>query len=174
MRAITFVQAFQYWLKLTALAVPVIFLVLHWQGDDRPPLSPPDGPTFAHATTVVVERAGRPSTLPDGATMTVETGADARPSPRARRCRWPPMWTTAGDWLAAVATGRPGTLRTYSLILATFLGTMGLPHVLVRFYTNPDGSRPGAPHWSCSAWSACSTCSPRSTACWAGSTRRSC
>jgi len=28
---------------------------------------------------------------------------------------------------------------TYSLILATFLGTMGLPHILVRFYTNPDG-----------------------------------
>ena len=22
---------------------------------------------------------------------------------------------------------------------ATFLGTMGLPHVLVRYYTNPDG-----------------------------------
>ena len=28
---------------------------------------------------------------------------------------------------------------TYSLILATFLGTMGLPHVAVRFYTNRDG-----------------------------------
>jgi cation/acetate symporter len=28
---------------------------------------------------------------------------------------------------------------TYSLILATFLGTMGLPHVVVRFYTNRDG-----------------------------------
>ena len=27
----------------------------------------------------------------------------------------------------------------YSLLLATFLGTMGLPHILVRFYTNPDG-----------------------------------
>ncbi len=24
-------------------------------------------------------------------------------------------------------------------MLATFLGTMGLPHVVVRFYTNPDG-----------------------------------
>ena len=24
-------------------------------------------------------------------------------------------------------------------MLATFLGTMGLPHILVRFYTNPDG-----------------------------------
>ena len=36
--------------------------------------------------------------------------------------------------------GRPdGLLATYSLIIATFLGTMGLPHVLVRFYTNPDG-----------------------------------
>ncbi|MBY6423247.1 cation acetate symporter, partial [Rhodococcus sp. BP-324] len=29
--------------------------------------------------------------------------------------------------------------QVYSLILATFLGTLGLPHVLVRFYTNPDG-----------------------------------
>ena len=41
MRAITFVQAFQYWLKLTALAVPVIFLVLHWQADGRPGRSRP-------------------------------------------------------------------------------------------------------------------------------------
>jgi len=28
---------------------------------------------------------------------------------------------------------------TYSLIVATFLGTLGLPHILVRFYTNQDG-----------------------------------
>jgi Na+(H+)/acetate symporter ActP len=32
-----------------------------------------------------------------------------------------------------------GLYTTYSLIAATFLGTMGLPHVGVRFYTNPDG-----------------------------------
>ena len=30
-------------------------------------------------------------------------------------------------------------LCLYSLLVATFLGTMGLPHILVRFYTNPDG-----------------------------------
>ena len=36
MRSITFVQAFQYWLKLTALLVPVFFLVLAWQGDGAP------------------------------------------------------------------------------------------------------------------------------------------
>lgn len=29
---------------------------------------------------------------------------------------------------------------TYSTLLALCLGTMGLPHVLVRFYTNPDGA----------------------------------
>jgi Na+(H+)/acetate symporter ActP len=28
---------------------------------------------------------------------------------------------------------------TYGLMLATFLGAMGLPHVVVRFYTSPDG-----------------------------------
>src|SRR5207302_7928023 len=49
---------------------------------------------------------------------------------------------TGPDWLLPGATthGDRGLLATYSLILATFLGTMGLPHVLVRFYTNPDGA----------------------------------
>ncbi|MDO5627666.1 MAG: cation acetate symporter [Mobilicoccus sp.] len=31
------------------------------------------------------------------------------------------------------------TYTTYSLLLALCLGTMGLPHVVVRFYTNADG-----------------------------------
>ena len=30
-------------------------------------------------------------------------------------------------------------LYTYSLIIAIVCGTAGLPHILVRFYTNPDG-----------------------------------
>jgi cation/acetate symporter len=48
-----------------------------------------------------------------------------------------------GDWLLPNTRGdghSRGLFATYSLILATFLGTMGLPHVLVRFYTNPDGA----------------------------------
>ncbi|GAA4067724.1 cation acetate symporter [Nonomuraea soli] len=85
MRSITFVQAFQYWLKLTALAVPVFFLLAAWQS------------------------GGAPSAL-DPAWAQPLTGDDEY-----------------------------GLYSTYSLILATFLGTMGLPHVLVRFYTNPDG-----------------------------------
>ncbi|MGH2899954.1 MAG: sodium:solute symporter family transporter, partial [Solirubrobacteraceae bacterium] len=51
MRSITFVQAFQYWLKLTALAVPVLFLVLAWRADGAP--TPGDGAaTFRERTTV--------------------------------------------------------------------------------------------------------------------------
>jgi hypothetical protein len=50
------------------------------------------------------------------------------------------------SWLLPYPDEHPGgVLATYSLLLATFLGTMGLPHVLVRFYTNPDG-RGRAPH----------------------------
>ena len=43
-----------------------------------------------------------------------------------------PFGTLSGKW------GHP-LLYTYSLILALVCGTAGLPHILVRFYTNPDG-----------------------------------
>ena len=95
MRSITFVQAFQYWLKLTALLVPVVFLLLVWLGDGAQ--SPAD-------SSVVVEQV---------------SGLD---------------WSDPIDFVA----GHP-MYSTYSLMIATFLGTMGLPHVVVRFYTNPDG-----------------------------------
>ena len=141
MRAITFVQAFQYWLKLTALAVPAIFLVLQWQADARPAITPPEGPTFRTATTVVVEHPAT-LTLPDGQLEEVRPGdeltfAAGQPVPAVIGTA-----TDAADWLlpSTVGSDDRGLFTTYSLILATFLGTMGLPHVLVRFYTNPDGA----------------------------------
>ncbi|MGH7643641.1 MAG: cation acetate symporter [Candidatus Dormibacteria bacterium] len=50
--------------------------------------------------------------------------------------------SSTSSWIApfgplAGGTGHP-LLFTYSLILAILLGTIGLPHILVRFYTNPD------------------------------------
>ena len=84
MRAITFVQGFQYWLKLTALLVPLVLIVFALQG--------------------VPQQVSPAEVFP----------ADAGPS-----------------GIDAYATG--------SLLLALLLGTMGLPHVLVRFYTSPDG-----------------------------------
>ena len=133
MRAITFVQAFQYWLKLTALAVPVIFLALMWQSDGRPPVTPPAGATFPVATTVVLEQDAQVDGVPVPAGQELSFAA-GDPVPRVSTvdARF------GADWLLP---GGDGSLfATYSLILATFLGTMGLPHVLVRFYTNPDGA----------------------------------
>ncbi|HEU5144119.1 MAG TPA: cation acetate symporter [Dermatophilaceae bacterium] len=42
------------------------------------------------------------------------------------------------DWVEPL-TGEYSLYLTYSLVLATFFGAMGLPHVVVRFYTNRDG-----------------------------------
>ncbi|WP_300680859.1 cation acetate symporter [Nocardioides sp.] len=47
--------------------------------------------------------------------------------------------TADAAWLEPLQ-GPYALYLTYSLILATFLGTMGLPHVVVRFYTNRDGA----------------------------------
>ncbi|ROO52621.1 Na+(H+)/acetate symporter ActP [Micromonospora sp. Llam0] len=142
MRAVTFVQAFQYWLKLTALAVPAVFLAMQWQSDGRPPVSPPDGLTFTQATTVVVERSatlnyadGRTEQVTPGTELTFAEG-DRVPEVSGAEADRGAAWLLPGD----PDRGDQGLFATYSLILATFLGTMGLPHVLVRFYTNPDGA----------------------------------
>ncbi|NVI91196.1 cation acetate symporter [Actinomadura sp. BRA 177] len=162
MRSVTLVQAFQYWMKLTALAVPLVFLLLAWRGDGAPGLSSDAPPRFGDRTTVAVGVAvtvnitapvqvvvdgkvdghhypGVPLTLNAGphrinenTSITFPAGADV-PHVSGR-----PV-TTDREW-AMPLDGREHSLyATYSLILATFLGTMGLPHVLVRFYTNPDG-----------------------------------
>jgi cation/acetate symporter len=92
MRSITLVQAMQYWLKLTAIAIPAFVLLAVWLQDGRPEPQLTGG--------------------------------------------------TASDW-AQPLSGFGGqdhpVYATYSTLLALALGTMGLPHVLVRFYTNPDG-----------------------------------
>jgi Na+(H+)/acetate symporter ActP len=137
MRAITFVQAFQYWLKLTALAVPVIFLVLQWQSDGRPAVTPLVGTTFPAATTVVIQQDAtikvdnQETTVRKGQELTFAAG-DPVPSISTVDAHFGTSWLYPG--------GKGSLFGTYSLILATFLGTMGLPHVLVRFYTNPDGA----------------------------------
>jgi Na+(H+)/acetate symporter ActP len=161
MRSITFVQAFQYWLKLTALALPAIIAVIFFFSDDRTfdqPAPPqfPDRATIDIRTDVELQVAEpvqfTASGVIDGrqvadspvrwdiGTHTVLAGAQLQFPAGA------PVPVVAGapvtdsTWLAPFPDGREhGLLATYSLILALFLGTMGLPHVLVRFYTNPDG-----------------------------------
>lgn len=161
MRSITFVQAFQYWLKLTAIAVPAIVLAIHFYGEDQE-LGSAAPPTVAQQTTVDVTTdvvvqvnsdlwvtadgtvdggevsgpirltagdhdvsAGTSLVLAPGAAVPVVSGAPATHDQWAT-----PGWGFGGD--------HP-MYQVYSLIIGIFLGTMGLPHVLVRFYTNPDG-----------------------------------
>ncbi|MEW2118789.1 cation acetate symporter [Streptomyces sp. NPDC005474] len=161
MRSITFVQAFQYWLKLTAMLVPALFLALAWQGDGAPRHAFDEPATFREQRVVRVAdgldlklRApltvtvtgtvdGRPHTdqvlhLPTG-THHIDRGtrltfAKGAAVPQADR-------GTNGGMSTSLAEGREERplYATYGLILATFLGTMGLPHVVVRFYTSPHG-----------------------------------
>ena len=166
MRSVTFVQAFQYWLKLTALALPAIIAVIFFFGSGHT-FDRPAPPQFADRTTVdvgtAVELASRADTVvtagPAGAVV------DGAPVAPGTTVIWPAgsvHRVDAGGELVfgagtdvPIPTGRPDTddrwltpfagdgdhqlLGVYSLLLATFLGTMGLPHVLGRFYTNPDG-----------------------------------
>ncbi|MBO0852129.1 MAG: cation acetate symporter, partial [Pseudonocardia sp.] len=67
MRSITFVQAFQYWLKLTALALPALILVIYL-GNDLRPFNRPAPPQFSTDTKVniktdVVLRVSQPVTF---------------------------------------------------------------------------------------------------------------
>ena len=164
MRSITLAQAFQYWLKLTALAVPVIALALAWHADGAP--SPVDTVTrFRVDTTVSVPSAlsvevtepvsttvtgvldgreydDRPvrldpgrHTVAAGARLTFAAGA-AVPHEVGLHAASGRAWA---EPLHPPDDGGHPMYATYSLMLATFLGTMGLPHVVVRFYTNPDG-----------------------------------
>ncbi|HEY8545795.1 MAG TPA: cation acetate symporter, partial [Acidimicrobiales bacterium] len=165
MRGITFVQAFQYWVKVTAISLPAIALLAHWDHDDVPSVVAEAPPVFAEATEVrldddVALRVDEPVTVVadgtvDGEPADGELHLDAgrHDVDRGTRLTFPAGSATPHPVGLAASTGaewsRPfGPLSrqehhplffTYSLILATFLGTMGLPHILVRFYTNPDG-----------------------------------
>ncbi|MGL5867155.1 MAG: cation acetate symporter [Dermatophilaceae bacterium] len=88
MRSITLVQAMQYWVKLTAMAVPAGVLLALWWRLGAPP----------------------PAVDPSWSIPTFSDGADDH-----------------------------ATYRAMSTVLGLCLGTMGLPHVIVRYYTNPDG-----------------------------------
>ncbi|BBZ32236.1 sodium/solute symporter [Mycolicibacterium confluentis] len=152
MRSVTFVQAFQYWLKLTAIAIPALALTALFL-TDRPALGGPLPPVVTEATTVAIEtdvvvQVAQPEgvsvdgaplhgpgryTLHTGSTLTLAAGAatpvvDGAPVSGDQ-------WLSSGSGLG----GEHPLYQVLSVIVATFLGTMGLPHVLVRFYTNPDG-----------------------------------
>jgi Na+(H+)/acetate symporter ActP len=216
MKGITFVQAFQYWVKAFAIAVPV-FVIMSVYGSYTSTLSKTaanasgfpvlvtDGTykingkakaptnvvafqaveadvTFKSSTVIgkvspsrkpeagedalVLDAIIKAGSIPSGTTIhlvpvvvtrdgvpvekdgkTVLTGVKLEfdePAELALAKGLPvPNAQKNSKWLAPFGTltskhGYP-LLYTYSLIIALICGTAGLPHILVRFYTNPDG-----------------------------------
>ncbi len=161
MRSVTLVQGFQYWLKLVAIMIPVLFLLAAWRADGAPSALDPTPPTFPQTTAVTFD-SGVDVTVAQPLTVTGTGEVDG--TPLAGTSTWSPgthsvaagsqVTFPAGAAVPHLSTiptqtgvewGQPlqgedySLYRTYAVMIALFLGTMGLPHILVRFYTNPDG-----------------------------------
>ena len=136
MKGITLVQAFQYWLKVFAITIPIFVLasiVGHYQQHLEANKTAQE--TVA-AAPVGIERKALPAKAPKDeqwiapfgslTTKAVDNAIKAAKTPEEKA--------------ALEANKKPySLLYTYSLIIALVCGTAGLPHILVRFYTNPDG-----------------------------------
>jgi len=129
MKGITLVQAFQYWMKMFAISLP-IFVVMSVYGFYGAHLKANDG---------TLQLTGTPAAI----TQNVERKALVEKAPADSPWISPfgPLTTKAAKaaGLSAEQAKPYSLLYTYSLIIALVCGTAGLPHILVRFYTNPDG-----------------------------------
>jgi Na+(H+)/acetate symporter ActP len=157
MRAATYVQAFQFGLKLVLFIVPAVWLLVAVGPQVRAEaLTPVEFTRFARPTVVDFELDTRLE-LPEPVTLRVggvPTALPAGPATAAAAARWEfPAGATVprvrgvaalggAEWqrplLEAGGSGHT-LLGTWSVLAATALGTMGLPHVIVRFHTSPDG-----------------------------------
>jgi len=131
MKGITLVQAVQYWIKMFAISVPVFVLLSVYGGYGKNLSlnhSSADSP-LAIVQTVDVAKTERLA-LPEKA-----------PKDEAWIAPFGPLTTKAAKAAGLTpAESKPySLLYTFSLIVALVCGTAGLPHILVRFYTNPDG-----------------------------------
>ncbi len=211
MKGITFVQAFQYWLKMFAISVPIFVLMAVYGGYgkmvSRAAADPTGRPVYGSdakrsfkagdaltlppgvirltmVTDVSLKSLGpakKPSgelpaadafidsvELPAGAVRAVDNlfwpagsvltlkpaAASGGPLPgKLEFTRKATVQFRAGDMAAGTVSNRDWIspfggltnkqgyplLYTFSLIIGLICGTAGLPHILVRFYTNPDG-----------------------------------
>lgn len=132
MKGITLVQAVQYWIKMFAISVPIFVLLSVYGGY---------GKNLSHNQSSF--DATRPAIVRtiDGAEQSPKLLPEKAPKDEAWIAPFGPLTTKAAK--AAGLTpeqARPySLLYTFSLIVALVCGTAGLPHILVRFYTNPDG-----------------------------------
>jgi cation/acetate symporter len=137
MKGITLVQAFQYWAKMFAISVPIfVLMAVFGFYNKHVAVNAAPGETAARVAAAevarkpLVEKAPKDTAWvsPFGPLTTKAVGAAAAARPEAERAAY-----------LAEHQKPYSLLYTYSLIIALVCGTAGLPHILVRFYTNPDG-----------------------------------
>ena len=137
MKGITLVQAVQYWIKLFAICVPIFVLaaVYGFYGTHVGANAAP-GETAAPVTAAELSRHALPEKAPKDAPWVSPFGPLTTKAVNAAAAALP-----ADQRAAYLAEHQKpySLLYTYSLIIALVCGTAGLPHILVRFYTNPDG-----------------------------------
>ena len=128
MKGITLVQAVQYWVKMFAISVPIFVLLSVYGGYGKNlslNKSVNDAPA-AIVQTVETERLVMPEKAPKDEAWIAPFGPLTSKAAKA-------------SGLSAEEAKPYSLLYTFSLIVALVCGTAGLPHILVRFYTNPDG-----------------------------------
>lgn len=143
MKGITLIQAVQYWIKMFAISTPV-FVLLSVYGGYGKNLSLNQSAAEAASKPALVQPA-------DPAEMQRKALPEKAPKDDAWLAPFGPLTTKAVKSAAAALpeeerapflakNEKPFSLiYTFSLIVALVCGTAGLPHILVRFYTNPDG-----------------------------------
>ena len=143
MKGITLIQAVQYWIKMFAISTPV-FVLLSVYGGYGKNLSLNQSAAEAASKPAIVQPA-------DPAEMQRKALPEKAPKDDAWLAPFGPLTTKAVKSAAAALpveerapflakNEKPFSLiYTFSLIVALVCGTAGLPHILVRFYTNPDG-----------------------------------
>jgi Na+(H+)/acetate symporter ActP len=156
MRGVTYVQAYQYWVKTFGIALPACLLLVHLGGlPERAALFGQELPRAGSSGLVVQLESAQEVEFPEATRYTLDGQPRHAPAGAERtlqgRLVLPPDAAVpiadggsverGSEWAEPVEHSGPASpVFVYSLLVATFLGTMGLPHILVRFYTNPDGS----------------------------------
>ncbi len=129
MKGITLVQAVQYWIKMFAISVPVFVLLSVYGG---------------YGKNLSLNHSASPPAIVqsvDPGTIVRKALPEKAPKDEAWVAPFGPLTTKAAKAAGLTASeAKPySLLYTFSLIVALVCGTAGLPHILVRFYTNPDG-----------------------------------
>ncbi len=163
MRGITFVQGFQFFFIFLGILVPFAVMSAVWFRGDLAPIVTDETPIFLEESTIEYPNSVT-FTLESAVVVDVRGTIDGITNPdrlavgnhivaEGTEITWPegavvphldgikPL--TGDEWAtplgsSSVGGGHP-LYFSFAIVLANIFGIIGLPHIVVRFYTNPTG-----------------------------------